>query len=176
MPRGPPGLPAAGDWGMLADVMTGRASISPAAVVLSILTGMFLQAGCENQSGWERLSRLREEGAAAPPGPEPQTAEPKDRRIAELQTQVDVLRQRIEELSARNDRLAQEVRNLRFCNNQLRKQLEVVGDAPRQRDKYQALAAALEVEVRRLRKQVQELEKLLKSPQEPASQPGAPRP
>ena len=160
---------------MLAGVMTGSAGIRRAWLLAAVPAAMLLQVACQSESDWERFNRLREEGTPAPVAPAPRPARAENRRIADLQTQVDVLRQRIGELSDRNDRLVEEIRRLKFTNTQLRKQLEVVGDAPRQRDKYRALAAALEAEVRRLRRQVRRLEALVKSPQA-ASRPGTTQP
>lgn len=96
-------------------------------------------------------------------GPDQQPDEPttKPGQVARLQATTRILEERAEELRQRSSRLSEQVRKLKFLNTQLRKQLEAVGDAPRERDALAKQVARQKIEIDRLQQQIQELERRL---------------
>jgi predicted RNase H-like nuclease (RuvC/YqgF family) len=82
-------------------------------------------------------------------------------QVARLQATTRILDDRAEELRQRSSRLAEQVRQLKFLNTQLRKQLEAVGDAPRERDALGEQVARQKTEIDRLQQRIQELEQRL---------------
>ena len=60
-------------------------------------------------------------------------------------------------MEAQVGRLLARLRKLEFRCEQLRKQLEVVGDAPAQRDRYKRLSIKQALEIERLRQRINRL-------------------
>ncbi len=133
-----------------------------------VLLGALVAGGC----GGPRSS---------PGGPEP-GAPPKLglTEVEKLRAECAMLKDQLTELRGRNSLLAEELTKLTFLNGQLRKQLEAVGDAPRQRDQYKGELARQQILVEQLRLRVRQLEGAAGSgsqpsvllPDLPADQPG----
>ena len=108
--------------------------------------------------------------SAQPPGPPVQAA--RNKRITQLEDELYERDKQIEELRIRVDLLAEQAKKLEFLNEQLQKQLEAVGDAPRQRDRYRQQAAEKQLEIDRLRSQIRQLKHALGLPtSQPTSAP-----
>ena len=91
--------------------------------------------------------------------PEPTTVSSSpNEEISRLKEQIRLKDEKIKELSLRADRLAEKVRKLEFLNEQLQKQLEAVGDAPKQRDRYKKMLINKELEIKRLEDKIKKLE------------------
>jgi len=103
--------------------------------------------------------RLKNADTTADQQPDEPTTMPGE--VARLQATTRILDERAEELGQRSSRLAEQVRQLKFLNTQLRKQLETVGDAPRQRDALSEQVARQKIEIDRLQQRIQELEQRL---------------
>jgi predicted RNase H-like nuclease (RuvC/YqgF family) len=121
-------------------------------------------SGCEPGAS-SGLTRDRPNDA--PPPPE----DPRNVEIDRLQARLNEARGRIDELALRNRRLEGEIRRLELTRDQLTRQLEVVGDAPRQRDRYKLLAKKRRIENERLKDRIERLEKLLNMTTAPATRP-----
>jgi len=78
--------------------------------------------------------------------------------ISRLKEQIRLKDEKIKELSLRADRLAEKVRKLEFLNELLQKQLEAVGDAPKQRDRYKKMLINKELEIKRLEDKIKKLQ------------------
>ena len=78
--------------------------------------------------------------------------------ISRLKEQIRLKDEKIKELSLRADRLAEKVRKLEFLNEQLQKQLEAVGDAPKQRDRYKQMLINKELEIKQLEDKIKKLQ------------------
>jgi len=95
-----------------------------------------------------------------------------DGRVNRLQSEVDTLTAKLEELGADYDTLSSKLTEQKFINEQLNEQLEIVADAPRQRDQYQRLATERLLEIERLKRRIATLEELLGIPaSRPATMP-----
>lgn len=91
--------------------------------------------------------------------PEPTTVSSStNEEIIRLKEQIHLKDEKIKELCLRADRLAEKVRKLEFLNEQLQKQLEAVGDAPRQRDRYKQMLVNKELEIKRLENKIKKLQ------------------
>ena len=75
-----------------------------------------------------------------------------------MKEQIRLKDEKIAELRQRSDRLAEKVRKLEFLNEQLQKQLEAVGDAPKQRDRYKKMLINKELEIKRLEEKIKKLQ------------------
>lgn len=107
---------------------------------------------------------------------EPVTRDETEQQLAELQDQLENLRaqnhelqvrdtiqsQQIEELEARNERLTELVNELQFDNKMLRRHVEALAPAPRERDR-------LKEENEQLREQVEQLRRRLEAATQPES-------
>jgi len=124
-------------------------------------------------SGCEHFRRDEPDPAPAPSAPAPDDhLTEAEREVARLAEENRGLNERMGELRNRCDLLADKARDLQFANEQLRKQLDAVGDAPRQRDAYKAKALRMELEIERLKARIAELEQLLAPPAtRPATRP-----
>ena len=152
---------------------TGRSipSRCPALLCLcGLALAVALAGGCDAKGRRFGLSK-------EPKGP---PKDPKDSKIEQLQADVDTLTARVEELGKRNDRLVEKLNELEFLKGQLTKQLKAVADAPRMRDYYKDLVTQRQLEIERLKRQIQALEKALeKALRIPTTAPAtatAPRP
>ena len=91
--------------------------------------------------------------------PEPTTVSSStNEEIIRLKEQIHLKDEKIKELCLRADRLAEKVRKLEFLNEQLQKQLEAVGDAPKQRDRYKKMLINKELEIKRLEDKIKKLQ------------------
>jgi len=91
--------------------------------------------------------------------PEPTTVSSStSEEISRLKEQIRLKDEKIAELRQRSDRLAEKVRKLEFLNEQLQKQLEAVGDAPKQRDRYKKMLINKELEIKRLEDKIKKLQ------------------
>ena len=143
--------------------------------ILTIALAVML-VGCGQRWG------LRNNPSPSPAGETAQKPtdppDPRDVRIRQLLTQRAVLDAKITELGATNSRLTDRVNELEFLNRQLTGQLKVVGEAPRERDRFKARVLRLELENAQLRERIGQLEGLLgikpATTTAPASQPAAP--
>ena len=131
-------------------------------IKMPILVLAVLLAGCEPAANPFRPAR------APPPEPVRTGNDP-------TQDRIDLLEQRVKELSARCIRLQEEAKKLEFQNEQLRLQLDVVGAAPRQRDRYKLALAEQELELQRACRRIAELEARLNIPPEQRTGPPASR-
>jgi len=77
--------------------------------------------------------------------------------VAKLREQLRQRELRIRTLEAQVGRLLARLRKLEFRCEQLCKQLEVVGDAPAQRDRYKRLSIKQALEIERLRQRINRL-------------------
>ena len=148
---------------------TGRSipSRCPALLCLcGLALAVALAGGCDAKGRRFGLSK-------EPKGP---PKDPKDSKIEQLQADVDTLTARVEELGKRNDRLVEKLNELEFLKGQLTKQLKAVADAPRMRDYYKDLVTQRQLEVARLRRRIQALEKAPKVPTTAPATAPAPRP
>ena len=118
-----------------------RQLILPMTILLSL-------AGCQLKT-WN-LSSKQTEPTTVPSS----TSE----EISRLKEQIRLKDEKIKELSLRADRLAEKVRKLEFLNEQLQKQLEAVGDAPKQRDRYKKMLINKELEIKRLEDKIKKLQ------------------
>ena len=118
-----------------------RQLILPMTILLSL-------TGCQLKT-WNLSSKQ----------PEPTTVSSStNEEISRLKEQIRLKDEKIAELRQRSDRLAEKVRKLEFLNEQLQKQLEAVGDAPRQRDRYKKMLINKELEIKRLEDKVKKLQ------------------
>ncbi len=106
--------------------------------------------------------------SASAPSPSSVRQTPQEKRIAQLENELRMRDKQLEELRTRADRLAERVRRLEFLNDQLDKHLKTVGDAPRRRDLYKKRLAESELEVERLRRLIEHLQR---PPDQPTSGP-----
>jgi len=118
-----------------------RQLILPMTILLSL-------AGCQLKT-WN-LSSKQTEPTTVPSS----TSE----EISRLKEQIRLKDEKIKELSLRADRLAEKVRKLEFLNEQLQKQLEAVGDAPKQRDRYKQMLINKELEIKQLEDKIKKLQ------------------
>jgi predicted RNase H-like nuclease (RuvC/YqgF family) len=116
------------------------------SILVVLATGLI---GCEFDS----------EDPAAPQVPPAQSADAA--RIAQLEDEVRIRDRQIDELRIRANRLARRVREVEFLNEQLGRQLDAVGDAPRQRDLYKRQAAERQLEIDRLRRRFERLRRAM---------------
>ena len=119
-----------------------RQLILPMTILLSL-------TGCQLKT-WNLSSKQ----------PEPTTVSSSttNEEISRLKEQIRLKDEKIKELSLRADRLAEKVRKLEFLNEQLQKQLEAVGDAPKQRDRYKKMLINKELEIKRLEDKIKKLQ------------------
>ncbi|MCD6377866.1 MAG: hypothetical protein J7L99_03320 [Planctomycetes bacterium] len=118
-----------------------RQLILPMTILLSL-------TGCQLKT-WNLSSKQ----------PEPTRASSStNEEISRLKEQIRLKDEKIKELSLRADRLAEKVRKLEFLNEQLQKQLEAVGDAPKQRDRYKQMLINKELEIKRLEDKIKKLQ------------------
>ena len=90
-------------------------------------------------------------------------------RIATMEGENAMLQSRITELRLREGSLAERINNLKFLVEQQDKQIGVLADAPKQRDRYKAEVEEFKRVVNELRKTISELKQRLASP--PATSP-----
>ena len=111
--------------------------------IILVLAAGLLAGGCEPEN-----NRL-----ATPQRPE-RTARARGNPYERLQGQLSERDQRIQELMVRSNTLSDQVNRLTFMNEQLNKQLAVVADSPRERDRYKRLSTDQAVELQRLRERL----------------------
>ncbi len=127
-------------------------------IVITLVLG-----GCD-------IGRKKRDDSPQPPSPSVQAA--RDVRITQLEDELHKREKQLEELRARADLLAQRAKKLEFLNEQLQKQLNAVGDAPRQRDRYKQQAAVKQLEIDSLKRQIKELKRAIGVPSsQPTSAP-----
>jgi outer membrane murein-binding lipoprotein Lpp len=118
--------------------------------------GVVLSAALAGCAMWQ--------SSANPPPPPPAGPPATQAAANDLQTKVDSLTAQVDELKARNQRLSEQVTGLNTTNDQLMRQLQAVGDAPRQRDTYKQWWEQEQRRAQLLLKQIDELRAQLHLP------------
>lgn len=77
-----------------------------------------------------------------------------EKRLASLEAQLKAANDHQAETQATCDELTQQIAKLKFANQQLSRQLEAVGDAPRQRDQLRQQVARLEADLATARQEL----------------------
>lgn len=91
-------------------------------------------------------------------------------RMTRLKMDIGERDLRIRELEDHVERLSKKLQQAEFLNEQLRRQLAAVGDAPSQRDHYKQLLAEQGVELQRIERKVEQLERHLATLRAPTTQ------
>ena len=100
-----------------------------------------------------------EDDADSPQPTSPSVRAARNERIRQLEEELDVRDRQTGELRDRAAQLARQIKKLKFLNEQLQRQLDAVGDAPRQRDKFKQQVAEKQLEIDRLKSRIERLER-----------------
>ena len=124
-----------------------------------LLAGLLAASGC-GKTGW-KWPGASSENPAAPdtsattqpgkPAEPPRTREQLEKDVVTLRAEKQVLEGRLAELTARQDALTDRMRELQFIKNQQDRQIEVIKDAAKMRDRYKKQVDELTLEVVRLK-------------------------
>ena len=118
-----------------------------------------MAGGC-GKTGWKWPGASSEDPAALDaraatqpdkPAEPPRTREQLEKEVVTLRAEKQVLEGRLAELTARQDALTERMRDLQFVKNQQDRQIEVIKDAAKTRDKYKKQIDELTLEVVRLK-------------------------
>lgn len=150
-------------------------------IVILVLLWAAALSGCQDGWTWQRLGPKPQATTARSPAAA--VIAEKDQRIRQLEGEVVAVQARVEELRQRAARLEDQVRKLEFMNDQLARQLDAVGQAPRERDLALTHLEEAQADVQLLRQRVNDLERRLELPlttwpatmpaTRPATEPGA---